>query len=304
MPFPPGGYFGGYYGGFFGGGGATPVATEELLVTPPVVLAAQNRLSQQFRTKPKILATLAALVAPLQPIADAIADLIAQQAIDVATDTQLDVLGSKIGQPRDGLLDTVYRKYLRARVATNRSDGTAEDLITIANLVIGIGSGAIVNPQTQQVATCDVQITGGYVPDDDTTTALLAFLKEGVAAGVRLLLEVLTAVESDSFTCATNDTTLSSAATAGDTTLTVVSTDGFPPKGSLDIDTNLAVAETVTYDGVLATKFLNVSALAHNHLGPSGSEGGACVQLSTDPGKGFGDDVDLTAGGQLVEVLE
>lgn len=301
MPSSPGRFYGDFYGLFFGGSPAT--ANEVTPTTPAVVTAAANRLAQQFKDKPKINAALAALVAPLQPVADAVTALILQQSIDAATDAQLDMLGSKIGEARAGLDDPSYRRRLRARVAVNRSDGTPEDMITVASLVIGVGSGAIVFPEQQRYATVDVHITN-YIPDDDTVAALLEFLQEAASAGVRVLLEVLATTDDDTFTMATTETSLASDAHTSDTTISVLSTAGFPAKGSLDVDLGTTVAETVTYDGILATQFLNVSPLTQNHVGFSDGNGAACVQLTDDAGKGWGDDVDLTAGGEFADVVE
>lgn len=56
---------------------------------------------------------------------------------------QLDAIGKLVGQPRDGATDSVYQQYLAARVLANRSGGTPEELIAVANAVLGLAAGHI-----------------------------------------------------------------------------------------------------------------------------------------------------------------
>jgi hypothetical protein len=135
----------------------------------------------------------------------------------------------------------------------------------------------------------------GNVLTDTIATGLLMFLQLGASAGVRVVLERLTAVDSDTlFTPYFG--ALVGAHSIGATTVLVSGTDAFPQIGSLIIDAGLAVSETVTYTGTTSdgidTTFINVSALAHNHVDKSGV-------TSVTPGKGFGDSSDATVGGKF-----
>lgn len=289
--------FGEAFGQVFGstsGGGSPPVVVAP---TTGATLAAWDRLVEQFKNQPAIRALVDSLVAPVQPVADTVAALLLQQSVDLAVGAQLDVIGKKIGQPRDGLVDATYRRYLRARIATNRSNGTHEDAIAIVGLVLGADSGGLPRLKAENFATLYVDLFG-VVPDDATTTALISFLRAAVAAGIRVLLHVFEADPSITFTCASASTQATGTPTADDTSIDVADTSAFPASGSLDVDLGLAVAETVTYTGKLSTSFFGVSALANNH------STGACVQLHGEALRGCGDEADGSVGGLLSEVVQ
>src|SRR5690349_3946784 len=79
---------------------------------------------------------LAILATPFQSLENTLQDLLTKRSIDTAEGAQLDVIGKLVGQPRNGLDDDTYRRYCRARIATNRSNGTNENLITITDLIV------------------------------------------------------------------------------------------------------------------------------------------------------------------------
>ncbi len=145
------------------------------------------RLPQQFRGKAKIEALLRTVGTQLNEIEVAFQQLLTERAVDTAIGDQLDALGFIVGQPRDGLGDSDYRRYIRARIMTNRSRGTVEDVIRIARLVLGDATAHI---------EVDLQGVAAYVlrVEDITVTAavasiLAAFLRQGTSAGVRVLTE-------------------------------------------------------------------------------------------------------------------
>lgn len=267
------------------GAPATSTATEV-----DHVAEALNRLCEQFKNKDNIAALVTSLVEPTQDIEEALQDCLAQRSVDTATGVQLTAIGNVVGQPRAGLVDADYRPLIRARIAANRSRGVANDLLRVARLVLDdVAASLILDQQGTAAVVLRVEEVIG---DDDLMASLLEFLQDSVAAGVRIILESLTALEDESFTLATA-TFLDNAATAGNTTLTVASTAGFPDTGALDIDVGLAVEETVTYSGKTSTKFIGVSALASNHALHS------CVQLSGAPGMGLNTGVGGVDGGKL-----
>lgn len=96
-----------------------------------------SRLPSQFRDKPRIAAILFALAEQLAGNEDDLWRVLEGGYIDNATGHDLDVLGQIVGQPRNGQLDDEYRRFIRARIKTNRSDGKIEQLLTIALLVLG-----------------------------------------------------------------------------------------------------------------------------------------------------------------------
>ena len=100
-----------------------------------------------------IVKMLRVLLQPTQDLEDVLQALRTQRSIDAAVGAQLDMIGAIVGQPRNGMTDDDYRIYCRARIATNRSGGSYEDLIKISLLVLNDAS-VVVNVQTQGVATC------------------------------------------------------------------------------------------------------------------------------------------------------
>ncbi len=259
------------------------------------VAVALSRLRQQYRDKPNIVALVTALITPFQSLEEALWALLTQRSVTTAVGAQLDVLGKLVKQPRAGLDDDDYRRYIRARIATNRSDGLVEDLIKVAGLVIGDDAARIVIDQQGNAAVV-VRILD-VVLDDDLVSILVAFMRQTKSAGVRILVETLTDVDDETFFTAIA-AFADGAMAVFDTDITVTSTAGFPDTGSLIIDEGLAVEETVTYGGITTTSFLAVSPLTQIHV-----DGSALVLTGAGaPGKGLGDSTDAAVGGKLMSV--
>jgi hypothetical protein len=110
---------------------------------------------------------------------------------------QLDNIGLIIGQPRGGLTDDVYRSYLRARVATNRSTGVTEDIITITKLIIN-DPNATYNVVNNGTATVVARV-GGIAVTDATGDVVFTFLKDAVSAGVRVVVQWANSVPANVF---------------------------------------------------------------------------------------------------------
>ncbi len=258
------------------------------LVTVDHVRIGLSRLCLQFRSaapmeepanRTNMEKLLAALLAPFNDLELALQQLLLLRSIYVATGVQLDAIGKLVGQVRGALVDEDYRRFLFARIATNRAIGKRRNQIQIAKLVLN-NSAARVVVETQGNATAVIRIENLAV-SDGLATILIGFLRLTAAAGVRLELETSPDDLAEQFACPLA-TFAPGALTSGATTMTVTSTSGFPTHGSLDIDTGLAVAETVTYSAITPTT-ITCGALASNHTA------GAVVQL-VEPatGKGFG----------------
>jgi len=82
-------------------------------------------------------AYLTALVGEIQEVEDACWSLIADRMLDSAKGAQLEQYGELLTERRDGLADDDYRAILRAKIASNTSEGTPEDLIKVATLAAG-----------------------------------------------------------------------------------------------------------------------------------------------------------------------
>jgi hypothetical protein len=151
------------------------------------------RLPQQFQDKPKLAALISALVDPVQDLENAWWQLLVERAIGVAVGTQLDSIGVIVGQDRIGLSDDDYRRYLRARIAVNRSSGVDDDLIIVARLILFDPDCQIVlsrDGYTQATCNAAVRVTiKNMAITSELADILNTFLQETKLAGVRLQLD-------------------------------------------------------------------------------------------------------------------
>lgn len=140
---------------------------------------------------------LSAIIAPSQSIEDTLQQFAYERFVDTAVGAQLDIVGRIVGQEREGLADTDYRRFIRARIAANNSNGTINDLLVVAFLVVYDGAvGYIID--NQGVATVVLRLEDVAIPDN-TANILLKFLKLTAAAGVRVILEYSTQAPSTWF---------------------------------------------------------------------------------------------------------
>ena len=137
-------------------------------------------------TPNNITKLLTALITPHQSVEDTLQQLRTGLRLDNAVGAQLDLLGKIVGQLRNGLDDDDYRRYIRARISANISDGTVEDLLRVAVLIVDDDSLTIQVDQ-QGVAAVVVRVSNAVV--SNTADILIKFLKLAVAAGVRVILE-------------------------------------------------------------------------------------------------------------------
>ena len=82
------------------------------------------RLPFDLRNAPRLVAIASALLAPLQPIEDALWQLHTERNLDTATGVTLEEIGGLVGEPPSGLDEDTYRRRIRARIRTNRSSGS------------------------------------------------------------------------------------------------------------------------------------------------------------------------------------
>jgi len=131
---------------------------------------------------------LAALLTPFQALEDAFQQLRTERSIDNAVGAQLDAIGKIVGRARQGVTDDeIYRRYVRAQIVTNKSDGLIDDMLTLADLIVFDDDATYV--LDNQGACAFVLRVEGIVLDDDIADVLIAFLRRAAAAGVRPILE-------------------------------------------------------------------------------------------------------------------
>jgi hypothetical protein len=102
-----------------------------------------------------------------------------------ATGFRLDWIGAKVGQRRIGPTDAVYRLYILARIAVNRSAGQVADLIRVAGILL-------TSYRYREAPTAVLVDTAlGQVPAERAAT--WALLQAAAPAGVSVhLVESLT----------------------------------------------------------------------------------------------------------------
>lgn len=132
----------------------------------------------------KLVATLAT---PFQSLENALMQLLTERSIDTAVGAQLDIIGKIVGQARGGLDDDTYRRYCRARVATNKATGIINELITVTELIV-YDDDAYYEIDNQGAA-CVVLRIQNHAITEDLADIVIGFLRQTVSAGVRVILE-------------------------------------------------------------------------------------------------------------------
>lgn len=148
------------------------------------VVEALDRLLEQFKHRPNLEALISALIAQVQDIENSAFDLYLQRWVDSAVGVNLDNLGELVGQPREGRLDGEYRRWIKARILVNRTNGHGDDLIRIAELVIG----TLENFELTEYYPAAYNIVVYNYPDDPQTLFDIFFAAK--PAGVGFVLEV------------------------------------------------------------------------------------------------------------------
>lgn len=116
---------------------------------------AEEKLLHQFENSPKLKSLIKSLVSPFQEILDHIQSLHHGRYVDAASGATLDVIGTIVGQPRNGMSDEDYRPWIKVRVHLNNGSGTPENVLAI--LVILFGAKA--NIQMEEYPPNDVIFT-------------------------------------------------------------------------------------------------------------------------------------------------
>lgn len=92
-----------------------------------------------------------------QDLEDAFQSLFSLPSIDNSEGVNLDVIGRIVGQPRT-VEDSIYRRFLKARIGVNRSDGTATALYRIFRGLFGEAVSLII--RTDQLGPHSPGING------------------------------------------------------------------------------------------------------------------------------------------------
>lgn len=105
--------------------------------------------------------------------------------VDSAIGVQLDMIGKLVGQGRNGMVDDDYRRYIKARITVNKSDGLIEELITIAKLVVNDEDAYfhLINMGSAELLFRVEDITMSW----SIAEILMEMLTKAVGGGIRLV---------------------------------------------------------------------------------------------------------------------
>lgn len=239
------------------------------------------RLIEERKALPNFNILLNAFGVQVQELEQAWHDLLTKRQLGTAVGQQQDDIGKIVGQPRNGVSDSDYDRYLGAKIAVNNSEGRIEDVLRVARAVIIDAARELDLSQEFPAAMVLDIIPSGTPFVISIADILITFLRKTVSGGVRMLLQFPHTGLADTFQLGAV-TRLEGAHSIGATTLIVDSTVGYDDTGSLLMSYGLAAEEVVAYTSKDATHFYGVSSLTNNHADD------AHVETAADSAKGLG----------------
>jgi hypothetical protein len=135
----------------------------------------------QFHRSTNLVKLVAIVADELQAVEDELGEIIRQRLVDNASESTLSQWGKIVGESRDGRVDSVYRRFVLARIARNTSQGTIERIITVTKALAG--DGVSVKLVELYPAAIGVEIVGEI---EDLGVQLRDVLQGIVAAGVKV----------------------------------------------------------------------------------------------------------------------
>lgn len=112
------------------------MANGDLVFIPDHKAQARTRLLSQYHDKPNIEALVQSLATGTQMLEDQIFDLLISTTLTAAQGDALDQWGALVGEVRGSLGDEDYRRFIRARILVNNSEGTTDELLAIWSLLV------------------------------------------------------------------------------------------------------------------------------------------------------------------------
>lgn len=129
----------------------------------------------------KFRAGVAAKIQPLQDLEDLVWQILAGLSIE-GSGIVLDRIGLIVGRGRNGLVDAVYRRLLRAQILVNRSNGAIPELVKILQVAVSDDAWSF----KIMLGASSIEIHGFGPFDATMTDALWSLLKDAKAGGIRL----------------------------------------------------------------------------------------------------------------------
>jgi hypothetical protein len=147
------------------------------------------------RMRPRIVALVRALAGGVQLLEDPMFDFITGWNVDLVSGDALDVFGTIVGEQRQGLDDATYRRFIRARVKANVSEGTRDELIEIWQLIM---AADVVRYFDALPAGFSLYALRTTFLDDTTRGRAKAFMQDVKPAGVAM--ELIEGLSTNAFT--------------------------------------------------------------------------------------------------------
>jgi len=175
----------------------SPTAAVTITSTLPprdYVARALSRLPSMYRSGDPANPTntekaITALLAPANDLAAAMLAVLTQRNVDTAVGVQLDVIGAIVGRAREGVSDDeIYRRYVRAQISANKSNGTVNEVQKVARLVIG-DAGTITTIITGVGVAASVLRVDGIALTDAVAAVLVELVLRATSDGVRRIVE-------------------------------------------------------------------------------------------------------------------
>lgn len=163
-----------------------------------MVALALSRLPSQYRVRcdgttqeTNNQKVIRILLSPAAELEAACLAVLTQSSIETAVGAQLTVLGKRVGRPRNGITDDdIYRRYVRAQISANKSDGIIGDILTVARLVLNDPTATLKLRNTGTAAF--VLEVGGIALPTEIAAVLMTMILRAVGGGVRPILEYST----------------------------------------------------------------------------------------------------------------
>lgn len=135
-------------------------------MTIPIIVdhlaQALDKLIQRYKGKPRFAAWLGTFLRQVQDLEDAAHAVDDSRDLDTADDARLEIIARLVQQQRRGAATEQFRRYIKARIKANRSDGSPEALKGVAQTVLNQGTYLDVYPSWETV-----EARGAMAPADD-----------------------------------------------------------------------------------------------------------------------------------------
>jgi hypothetical protein len=178
----------------------------------------ESRLISFFRSKPRVVAFLRAVLgASVQDLHDAAFQMLTERWLDTSIGAQLDRIGELVDLSRGGWTDEPYRALLRAQIRVLRSNGRWDDLSDLLDLLgVALSTTHFVEAGT---AAATVEIADDVDAGAFGSRPIFGVLARARAAAVRFsFVYPGEATDRESVIAADGDDELSDELGAGDAT--------------------------------------------------------------------------------------